>query len=526
MSSHKVEEFLYNQNYSIQNLYKPVLFNHWMAATTGNKEWSDKHEQALKEYFAHFADQEAYEKVIAFKKEQHLTQLQSRQLDDLYNKMVKNQLDQGELAKTLELEKNISHVFNTYRPILSGKQVTNNDLLSILKNSNQNEERKEAWLASKQIGKKIEQDLLKLIHKRNEDARALGYGNFYEMSFSTRELDTNTVFEIFKLLKNLSDEPFRIMKEEIDEERAKIFGIKKEELRPWHYVDPFFQEAPPVSGVDVDQFYVGKDLEKVVLNTFKSMGLDIDDILLKSDLYPRENKNPFGFCTNIDREGDIRVLVNIDESVYWATALLHEFGHAAYFKYIDQTLPFMLRFHSHSLTTEAIALFFGRLTKNVEWQKRFLAVKEEKLMDKLPAIEKMLQRQMLVSARWMMTFSFFEKELYENPDQDLNQLWWEMVKDIQYINPPEDTSYPDWASKMHFSLAPATYQEYLLGELMASQLQNYMETNISSELFKPEVGTFLKDDFFLYGASLQWNDKIKNATGEYLNPVYFIKQFF
>ena len=146
-------------------------------------------------------------------------------------------------------------------------------------------------------------------------------------------------------------------------------------------------------------------------------------------------------------------------------------------------------------------------------------------MEKLPAIEKMLQRQMLVSARWMMTFSFFERELYENPDQDLNRLWWDLVKDIQYIHLPENTSYPDWASKMHFSLAPATYQDYLLGELMASQLQHYIETNIFSDLFRPEVGTFLKDDFFRYGASLQWNEKIKMATGDYLNPVYFIKQF-
>ncbi|MBS4218656.1 M3 family oligoendopeptidase [Bacillus sp. FJAT-49711] len=525
MSIQKIEEFLSDQNKSIQLLYKPILYNHWMSATTGDKEWSDKHEQSLKEYYAYFADQEAYQKVVAFKKEQSLTALQERQLGDLYNKMVKNQLDHSELGKTLELEKNISYVFNTYRPTLTGKQVTNNALLHILKNSNDNEERKEAWLASKQVGKKIEQDLLKLIHKRNKDAQALGYNTFYEMSLATQELDINTVFNVFQQLKNISDEPFRLMKEEIDVERAGILGVKKEDLRPWHYVDPFFQEAPPVSGVDVDHFYSRKNLEKIVSNTFNAMGLPIDEILLRSDLYPRENKNPFGFCTNIDREGDIRVLVNLDESVFWATALLHEFGHAAYFKYIDKSLPFLLRFHSHSLTTEAIALFFGRLTKNVEWYKRFLEVKEEELMEKLPAIEKMLQRQMLVSARWMMTFSFFERELYENPDQDLNRLWWDLVKDIQYIHPPENTSYPDWASKMHFSLAPATYQDYLLGELMASQLQHYIETNISKDLFRPEVGKFLKDNFFRYGASLQWNEKIKMATGDYLNPVYFIKQF-
>ncbi|MGE7623436.1 M3 family metallopeptidase [Viridibacillus sp. NPDC096237] len=526
MSFQDINEFLIEQNKSMESLYKPVLFNHWMSATTGKKEWSEKHERALSEYFDNFSEQETFRKILSYKKENNLTPIQVRQLGDLYYKGIKNQLDKSEVAKTLELEKDISQIFNTYRPTLVGKEVTNNELLDILKNSNQNEQRKEAWLASKQVGKEIENNLLKLIHKRNRDAQALGFDNFYQMSLITQELDIDTVFNTFKQLKNLSDEPFRKIKGEIDEEWAEKMSIQIEELRPWHYVDPFFQEAPPVSGVDLDKFYEGKDLEKVVNRTFNAMGLNIEDILRRSDLYPRENKNPFGFCTDVDRKGDIRVLVNMDESVFWATALLHEFGHAAYFKYIDHDLPFILRFHSHSLTTEAIALFFGRMNKTLAWQMRFLDLTEEQLLGEIPAIEKMLQRQMLVSARWIITFVFFERELYENPEQDLNKLWWNIVKEIQFVNPPEDTSYPDWASKMHFSLAPVSYQDYLLGELTASQLQHFIENNISPDLFKPEVGNYLKENFFKYGASLHWNEKIKKATGEYLNPVHFIKQFF
>lgn len=509
----------------MESLYKPVTLSNWMAATTGEKEWSEKHENALSEYFANFSDPGVYKKVIALREEVHLNSLHRRQLDDLYNKMIKNQIDQSETAKTLEIEKDISLTFNTFRPTLEGKQVTNNNLLEILKSSQNNEQRKNAWLASKQIGKKIEKKLLELVHKRNKDAQMLGFDNFFQMSYATQELDIDFVFDTFQQLKTLSDKPFRKIKAEIDQERADKLNVKVEDLRPWHYVDLFFQEAPPVSGMDLDVFYKGKDLEKSVTQTFRSMGLEIEDILQRSDLYPRENKNPFGFCTNIDRNGDIRVLVNLDESVFWTKALLHEFGHAAYFKYIDRNLPFILRFHSHSLTTEAIALFFGRMNKTLAWHQRFLGLKEEQLEEAIPAIQKMLQRQMIVSARWMMTFTFFERELYENPNQDLNKLWWKLVQEIQFVHPPEDTSYPDWAAKMHFSLAPATYQDYLLGELTASQLHNYIEKHISPDLFKPEVGSYLIESFFKHGASLPWNEKIKRATGEYLNPEYFNKQF-
>lgn len=522
----QVEKFLDQQNKQMKTLYKPVLYNHWMAATTGKKEWSEKHEKALIDYFVNFSDPEAFKTILSLKKDENLTQLQKRQLDDLYNKMVKNQLNKNEVSKTVEIEKKISQIFTTYRSEFQGEEVTNNDLLDVLKNSEDHSERKEAWLSSKQIGKKIEKDILFLVRKRNADANALGFDNFYQMCFETQDLEIDVVFETFQKLVELSNEPFRKIKDEIDRELSVKFKIRADDLRPWHYVDPFFQEAPPVSGFDMDKYYKGKNLEQLVTDTFKSMGLDIVDILKKSDLYPRKDKNPFGFCTHIDREGDIRVLINLDESVFWATALFHEFGHASYFKYIDRSLPFILRFHSHTLTTEAIALFFGRMNKTWDWQKQFLGLKEEELNGLMPFAAKMLQRQMLVSARWMITFSFFERELYENPEQDLNKLWWQLVEKIQFLKPPEATHYPDWASKMHFSLAPASYQDYLLGELTASQLQNYIETTISTNLFKPEVGSYLVGQFFTHGASLHWNEKIKQATGEHLNPAYFIKQFF
>lgn len=525
MNLQEVDIFIEEQTKIIQPLYNRILICQWMSATTGEKEWGGKHEEALNEYYKYCSDQDIFRLILSYRKQAGLDQLQHRQLEYLYNIMVKNQLDRATLTETVKMEQDLRSTFNTYRPSLEGKQVTNNDLLNILKHSQDSGERKRAWLASKQIGKKIEHQLLTLVRKRNEAAQALGYRNFFEMSLETEELEMEHVFGILHSLKELSDVPFERVKAEMDDELCRKLGVTRDELRPWHYSDPFFQECPSVKGIDADAAYKDKNLEQVAIETFQAMGLDISDILAKSDLYPRENKNPFGFCTNIDREGDIRILVNLDNSQFWATALLHEFGHAVNFKYIERDLPFILRFHSHTLTTEAIALFFGRMNKLATWQERFLGIPRDQIQESMPSIKTMLQRQMLVSTRWMMTFTFFERELYENPDQDLNKLWWDLVQQIQFLHPPEDVHYPDWASKMHFSLAPVSYHNYLLGELTASQLQCYMEREISSDLFTPDVGQYLKQEFFYPGATLHWNEKIKSATGEYLNPQYFVKQF-
>ncbi|MDW0109429.1 M3 family metallopeptidase [Sporosarcina aquimarina] len=522
MMNEKLSTFLAEQNQRFEAVYKPVVLQNWMAATTGEKQWEELHEKSLTAYHRNFSEKEDFAKVIQFRKETYLTRLEQRQLDDLYSKMLPNQLDEKLVQETVALEKELSSKFNTFRPLLHGKKCTNNKILNILKKSEDSEVRKEAWLSSKQVGVEIEEKLLQLVHIRNENARALGYSDFYQMNLDVQDLKDADVFLIFERLKKVSDEPFRKVKKEIDNELAQKMNIDVKDLRPWHYADPFFQEAPAKQTIDIDKHFTGKNIEEVASATFEAVGLNIDDILKESDLYPRENKNPFGFCTNIDRQGDVRILVNIDESVFWTTALLHELGHASYFKNIDKGLPFLLRSHSHSITTEAIALFFGRMTKMSQWQSRFLGV-EQKEQD--TAMNQLLQRQLLVFARWVITFATFERELYQNPNQDLNGLWWKLAEEIQFINPPERTDYPDWASKMHFSLAPVTYQDYLLGELVASQLHHHIVTTISSDIFTIKVGEYFKDHIFKDGASFQWNELIENATGTGLDPTHFVNQF-
>ena len=53
-------------------------------------------------------------------------------------------------------------------------------------------------------------------------------------------------------------------------------------------------------------------------------------MLGKSDLYEKKGKSPHAFCTDIDREGDVRVLANIVNNEYWMGTMLHELGHSVY----------------------------------------------------------------------------------------------------------------------------------------------------------------------------------------------------
>ena len=89
---------------------------------------------------------------------------------------------------------------------------------------------------------------------------------------------------------------------------------------------------------------------------------------------------------------------------------------------------------------------------------------------------------MLIAARWMLVMVYFEREMYRDPDRpDLNRAWWELVERMQLIRYPEaDPEGTEWASKNHLSLAPVYYHNYLLGELMASQVSAAIRRDVTT----------------------------------------------
>jgi len=103
-----------------------------------------------------------------------------------------------------------------------------------------------------------------------------------------------------------------------------------------------------------------------------------------------------------------------------------------------------------------------------------------------------------------------------------------MVEKYQFIVKPEGRDMPDWATKIHVALYPCYYHNYLLGELLASQLYYYLTSNITknqSFVGEKAVGNYLREKIFMPGARYYWNDMIEKATGEKLTAKYYAKQF-
>ena len=459
--------------------------------------------------------------------------LLARQLDVMYNAYMANQIEPGLLKKIVDLGTQIEKNFSTFRGTIEGDKVTGNDIKEMLKTQTDSAKRKQTWLASKQVGAAVAQDTIRLVKLRNEAARKLGFDNYHTLSLAAGEQDVKEMDRIFEELYELTNAPFARVKGDLDRILAARCGVAVSELMPWHYHDPFFQETPMVYELDLDVYYEDKDVRKLAAEFYAGIGLPVDSILTRSDLYEREGKNPHAFCEDMDREGDVRILCNLENNEYWMETILHELGHGVYFQYHERGVPYLLREPAHTFTTEAIAMFFGRLSRNPAWMQQMLDLSDAQRAEIEKVSDRYAQLKQLIFARWAMVMYNFEKQLYANPDQDLNALWWQMVQKYQLVKKPEGRDEPDWAAKIHLPLYPCYYHNYLLGELLASQLHNHITHKVLKlesgkdvgYVGRRKAGLFLRAKILEPGATYRWNEMIEKATGEPLTPKYFVAEF-
>ncbi len=507
----------------------------WNANISGKAEDFKKKEAAQNAVDAALGDAAAFAEVKKLKDE-------IKQIDDpalarcvevLYLQYLEKQVDPELLKKMVAKSNAVEKAFNEFRAKIDGKEMTENEVRKVLKQSKDSARRKAVWEASKEVGGVLEADLKELVRLRNQAATKLGFKNFHALQLALSEQDGGELLKLFDDLDRLTAGPFRAAKAEIDAKLARDVNVKADELMPWHYHDPFFQETPSVFAADIDEPFKSADLLKLSSAFYQGIGLPIDDVIARSDLFERPGKSPHAFCTDIDRAGDVRVLANVVPNAYWASTLLHEFGHSVYSsKNIPQAVPYVLRDAAHILTTEGVAMMFERLAKRRAFlEKMNVAVADPKGFDEAGA--KTLRYQLLIFSRWCQVMLRFEKAMYENPDQDLNQLWWDLVEKYQEVRRPAGRNKPDFASKIHVVSAPVYYHNYMMGELFASQVHHA----IAREVYKgaepakviyvgnKEVGEFMRQRVFEPGRKLGWNALTKHATGEGLNAKAFAADF-
>jgi len=530
----ELKEFIVDYEGKIIPLQEKYNLASFKAAISGNIEEYNTATELRIMISKIYSNKEKFKQLKKIKESNLITdELLLPQLNILFNLYLPNQFNESLLSKIITLENEIKHKFSTYRPVIDGKDISVEDIENVLRTSNDTDELKKYWQASKEVGKLVGDDLIKIVKMRNEAAKALGFHNYYEMKLITNGQTPEEIENIFDELDILTRGPYNELKDEIDLYLSEKFKIKKEDLKPWHYQNRFFQKAPLIYDVDFDKYYKNKDFIKLVKGYYKGIGLDISDILEKSDFTDKAGKQELAFTTDINRKGDVRISGQIKDNMIKMTTLLYESGFASYLKYIDKDLPYLLHQPPHFTANDAIATLFSGFSINPVWLEKIVGIPEAEKEKIKETSFKQLRLEKFVFSRFAQVMYRFERDLYEDPGQNLNDLWWQLVSNYQMLNMPNERDEPDWATKTHIITMPCSYHNYLLGELIASQIHTFVNDEVLNNdetcetkcINNPKVGEYMINKLFKPGAKYNMQNWLKNATNSNLSPDYFARQY-
>ena len=378
-------------------------------STNDNLEKMTKAENVL---FDLYKDEKMYKSFYEIQKKGLNDTHLDKQLKNIV-KLYDEELNSGELKKSLrEKESKIAAKYNSYVPKIDNREVSKTEINKILETEKDVNLRKKAYEAKIGGADLIADDLVELVKMRNEFAKTQGYNNFFEYQLK-EEFDVdaeyldNLIADVYENAKDANRGFQATTKQELSE----VFDIKTNDLKNYHY--GFLLDNDPAKKVN-NELKTKEQVVDIVINAYKNMGYDIDNMPITLDLFPRKNKNTHGFCFGIEPGKDSRVLANLTNNTNSIDTLSHELGHCVYNLGIDTNLPYVEQETTPALT-EAVAMMMGDLAQKEDILKDFVQ----------PEILKEFKDEHKKSEAKFINHSIqiinFEREMYKNPDQDYVQ---------------------------------------------------------------------------------------------------------
>ena len=378
-----------------------------------------------------------------------------------------------------------------------------------------------AWEASKQIGPEVADRVRELARLRNQAARALGLPRPLRARAGDRPSSTRTrLFATLDDVDRATASAVHGVEAAIDARSPTRFGCAPAELRPWHYDDPFFQEAPPRARVDLDHLFADADLEALTVRTYDGLGLDVAPVLDRSDLYARDGKSQHAFCIDIDREGDVRVLCNVEPERALDGHDAPRVRARALRPRVDRSLPWLAaRRRARCSTTEGIAMLMGRLAQRRRVAARVAGVDAGDVDALAAALAGRVAAALLVFARWVLVMTNFERALYADPDADLDTLWWDLVERYQLVRRPTAGAHPTGRRRSTSPARPSTTRTTSTGSCSRAARRDARRAGRRPR--RPaRGGALLVEEVFRPGQSVRWDALLEQATGEPLTAAH------
>ena len=367
-----------------------------------------------------------------------------------------------------------------------------------------------------------------IIKGRNKLAKALGYVDFYDLKVSQAEgFDKKTLFEMLTPLEEQT-RPIALAA------RKRLAEAKGDSaLEPWNMSYAMAGDLTKKQ----DPYFPFANAVRVWGQSFSRMGIKYAHSEMNLDLCDRPGKYSNGFChwtVPAFKKGDGAwnpAVTNFTSLASPAqpgsgqtalTTLMHEGGHASHFANVAMGSPLCSQERAPTSVAyaETQSMTLDSLCDDASWLARYAKDVDGKPMPWELVEEGILQKRPYASfaVRAMLAVPFFEKALYELPDEEVTperilELADKIELDVQGgLSPRPLLSVPHILADE----ASCYYHGYVLAEMAVHQNRAFLVEKFPEEgiVDNPKVGPMLTDVYWKPGNTEPFLDLVKRFTGK------------
>ncbi|KAJ3306553.1 hypothetical protein HDV03_004682 [Kappamyces sp. JEL0829] len=417
-------------------------------------------------------------------------------------------------------------------------KMTSTQLRNILRTSQNEGERKQAYEQAYGIGAHVAPRFCEIVKKRNAFAKARGFEDFYDMK--VQQAEGLTKRKLFEILDDLEQKSKPIMVQSL-ERLARLKGPSA--LLPWNL--SIAQTAPNPFLVSSNAYFPFENAVDVWARSFAALSITYKNAVMQLDLCEREGKYPNGFChwpqvawkdgngNWVPSQANFTSLADpsaVGSGHTALTTLMHEGGHAAHFANVVQTSPLFAQERAPTSVAyaENQSMFLDSLVGDADWMARYAldkngspipwALIEERIKEEHPYKVQLL--------RGMLAVPYFEKALYELPEDKVTPetilaLADKIEREIQGgLSPRPLFSVPHILADE----SSCYYHGYVLAEMSVHQTRAHFLSKYGRIVDNPQVGKDLAEVYWRPGNSEPFLTLVEKLTGAPLGPQAWINE--
>jgi hypothetical protein len=408
-------------------------------------------------------------------------------------------------------KRNIANRFSNEKIILNGVEKYPDEVIEQLRAERNQKKRKSLWQSFAESRVKYLDEYRKMVKLLNAKARAEGFPNYYSLSMYLDGIDEGRFLNTFDMLTDLTRPAY---------EKILLNGKKKLKLKS---ISPWDIELLNIEQKQLPEKYFKSDSLVTTLNRFlDSMGFQTTK--LKKSIQSRYNQKTNN-CFRISIPKDIRILIKqgTGNQNYGESFAAYAQGLKAGLTKVDYPILKSYGIVPGTFSPayeDGLAQLLGDMPTDSLWLRKFSRVKEKELKQfnskqTVPA---------LINLRQRLKAFRTEYEFYKNPDMNADSLESILLEQYLGVSPDSNTIY-SFTLYNKYIIQPATSYRTILSQMVTAQIQEVLEDKFGSRRNTDSlVARWAIDHLYASGERLDWQERIRNATGKSVEPGPFLRK--